>query len=315
MDQHPVKIITPCYNENVTVVKFLQNLEQVLSVRSEWFEVIVVDDCSLDNTLDLLKEFLFSAPNVRLKLLELRFNVGHQAAIYQGLLYAKSQAGSTFIVMDSDGEDNPAVIPQLLQHSGTDIVHVVRGKRQEGLLFRVSYAVYKIIFRLVTGKDMNFGNYCLISRKILESAVFQSFTHFAAFLSKQKGTKASLVAEREKRLDGTSKMSFKNLLSHAFKSFVEYGEDLLLVFLKSFILIMILFFLAISNVIYQKFVANTAILGWTSVVAIGLLNMAILSIGFFVLGILLLNITHQRNNQNKTPIYSEVHASESRQLQ
>jgi glycosyltransferase involved in cell wall biosynthesis len=305
----------PCYNENVTVIKFLQNLEQVLAERQEDFEVIVVDDCSMDNTLELLKDFSFTAPNVQLKLLELKFNVGHQAAIYQGLLYAKTRPGNTFIVMDADGEDSPKVIPLLLSYAGTDIVHVVRGKRQEGLMFRVFYQIYKMIFRLVTGKEMNFGNYCLISRKILESAVFQSFTHFAAFLSKQKGTKASLVAEREKRLDGSSKMSFKNLLSHAFKSFVEYGEDLLLVFLKSFILIMILFVLAISNVIYQKFVANTAILGWTSVVAIGLLNMAILSIGFFVLGILLLNITHQRNNQNKAPIYTEVHASESSRLQ
>ena len=101
-------------------------------------------------------------------------------------------------------------------------------------------------------------------------------------------------------------MSFKNLLSHAFKSFVEYGEDLLMIFLKSFILIMILFFIAIGNVIYQKFVANTAILGWTSVVAIGLLNMAIIAIGFFVLGILLLNLSHQKNQSRKLNIYEEI---------
>lgn len=314
MDLNPVKIIMPCYNENVTVIKFLQNLEEVLAGIQDRFQVVVVDDCSMDNTLELLKGFSFRAPNVQLRLLELKFNVGHQAAIYQGLLYARSKPGEVFIVMDADGEDSPRVIPELLKHAGTDIVHVVRGKRQERLMFRFFYVVYKLIFRLITGKEMNFGNYCLISRKILESAVFQSFTHFAAFLSKQKGSRASFVAEREKRLDGSSKMSFKNLLSHAFKSFVEYGEDLLLVFLKSFILIMILFVLAISNVIYQKFVANTAILGWTSVVAIGLLNMAILSIGFFVLGILLLNITHQRNNLSKMPIYSEVNATESSRI-
>jgi hypothetical protein len=222
------------------------------------------------------------------------------------LLYASNFAGNNFIVMDSDGEDAPAVIPELLQYAGTDIVHVVRGKRQEGLVFKFSYRIYKLIFRLVTGKDMNFGNYCLISRKILDSAVFNTFTHFAAFLSKQKGTRKSFIAEREKRLDGKSKMSFKNLLSHAFKSFVEYGEDLLMVFLKSFILIMILFLIAFGNVIYQKFFANTAILGWTSVVAIGLLNMAILSIGFFVLGILLLNVSNQRSHGSKVRIYVEA---------
>ena len=79
-----------------------------------------------------------------------------------------------------------------------------------------------------------------------------------------------------------------------------------MIFLKSFILIMILFLAAFGNVIYQKFFANTAILGWTSVVAIGLLNMAILSIGFFVLGILLLNVSNQKGHGSKVRIYVEA---------
>ena len=208
--------------------------------------------------------------------------------------------------MDADGEDAPSAIPQLLAHREYDIVNVVRGKRQEGLLFKISYAIYKSIFRLITNKQMNFGNFCLISRKVLNSAIFHTFTHFAAFLSKQRATRKFIIAERGKRLDGISKMNYKGLLSHAFKSFVEYGEDLLMIFLKSFIFIMILFVVAISNVIYQKYFADTAILGWTSVIAIGLLNMAIISIGFFVLGILLLNLSNQKNQNNKIAIYDEI---------
>ena len=302
----PITIITPCYNENTTVIRFLESLEAVLQALPQAFSVVVVNDSSTDHTLELLRAFSFHAANLELKVLNLKFNVGHQSAIYQGMLYAATTDSQRFIVMDSDGEDAPTAIPLLLQFEGMDMVHVARGKRQEGIIFRLSYGVYKAIFRLVTGKRMNFGNYCLISRKILESAVYNTFTHFAGFLSRQRGTRKYIIAEREKRIDGQSKMSFKNLLSHAFKSFVEYGEDLLMIFLKSFIVIMVLFVAAISNVIYQKFVANTAILGWTSVVAIGLLNMAILSIGFFVLGILLLNVSHQKNPNLKQPIYEAM---------
>jgi glycosyltransferase involved in cell wall biosynthesis len=302
----PITIITPCYNENITVIKFLEMLEGVLAPLTRPFRIIVVNDCSTDNTLQLLQAYAVQAPNVMLKILNLRFNVGHQAAIYQGMLYAATTDAEQFIIMDADGEDAPSAIPELITHTGTDIVHVVRGKRQESTLFKVSYGIYKVIFKTVTGKRMNFGNYCMISRKILESAIYHTFTHFAAFLSKQRGTREQIIVAREKRLDGVSKMSFKGLLSHAFKSFVEYGEDMLLIFLKSFIVIMILFILAISNVIYQKFVANTAILGWASVVAIGLLNMAIISIGFFVLGILLLNLSNQKNPNLKLPLYDEV---------
>ncbi|MBS1616382.1 MAG: glycosyltransferase [Bacteroidetes bacterium] len=299
-------LISPCYNEGTTVIRFLERIESETRNLPQHFEVIIVDDCSSDHTLELLKNFSFQAPNLSLSLLHLRFNVGHQAAIFQGLLFASKQPFSHFIVMDSDGEDSPRAIPELIRHSDYDIVHVVRGKRRESTLFKISYWFYKASFRFITGKRMNFGNYCMISRMIAESAVFHSFTHFAAFLSKQRGTRTSFTWEREKRIDGKSKMSYKNLLSHAFKSFVEYGEDLLMVFLKSFIVIMLLFVAAISNVIYQKFVADTAILGWTSVVAIGLLNMAIIAIGFFVLGILLLHVSHQKNPNSRTSIYDEV---------
>ena len=306
MTEAPIVIITPCYNENITVVKFLESLEAVLAALSQQFMVVVVNDSSTDDTLQLLQAFQFKTQNISLRVLSLKFNVGHQAAIYQGLLFAGGTQSSHFIVMDSDGEDAATAIPDLLQDMNFDIVNVVRGKRQESTMFKVSYFFYKAAFRLVTGKQMNFGNYCMISRKILDSAVFHTFTHFAAFLSKQRGTRKFIVASREKRLDGKSKMSFKNLMSHAFKSFVEYGEDLLLIFLKSFILIMVLFVLAISNVIYQKFVANTAIVGWTSNIALGLLNMAIISFGFFVLGILLLNVSSQKNPNVKLPIYEEM---------
>jgi hypothetical protein len=69
---------------------------------------------------------------------------------------------------------------------------------------------------------------------------------------------------------------------------------------------MFLFILAIGNVIWQKFFAHTAILGWTSMIAIGLFNLAVISIGFFVLGILLLNLSHQRNQSLRQAIYEEL---------
>jgi hypothetical protein len=100
-------------------------------------------------------------------------------------------------------------------------------------------------------------------------------------------------------------MNTGGLIYHAFKSLVEFSEDLLMLFLKLFVVIMILFFLALGNVIWQKFFAHTAIMGWTSMVAIGLFNLAIISIGFFVLGILLLNLSHQRN-QNRQMLFEEL---------
>ena len=99
-------------------------------------------------------------------------------------------------------------------------------------------------------------------------------------------------------------MGINGLVVHAFKSFIEFGEDLLLIFLKLFILIIILLIILAGNLIYQKFIAGTAIPGWFSTIMLGLGTLAIICLGFFILGILLLNLIHQQNSQNNRDVYT-----------
>ncbi|WP_316833077.1 glycosyltransferase [Pedobacter aquatilis] len=298
-----VVIITPCFNENITVISFLKNIETVLENSNHEFTVIVIDDCSSDNTLDLLKKFNFSTSNLDLVILKLKFNVGHQAAIYQGLLYAEALDSDKFIIMDSDGEDDPSAIIDLIQFNDYDIVNVARGRRKESLSFQMSYYIYRFIFKIITGKVLNFGNFCMINKKVLRTSCYTSFIHFAAHLSKQKVTSTSITYNRLKRIDGKSKMNLTSLIHHAFKSFVEYAEELLMVFLRIFILIMVVFAGFIGIVLYKKFFTDEAILGWASTMTVSLFTTALICIGFFVIGILLLNMISQRS-QNKARIFS-----------
>jgi glycosyltransferase involved in cell wall biosynthesis len=302
MEQQQVVIITPCFNENKTVIAFLKNLENVISSLEEHFEVVLVDDCSSDNTLKLLSEFSFQSDKIKLTVLPLKFNVGHQGAIYQGLLFAQRIDADKFIVMDSDGEDDPKAIIELLKFTGYDIVNVARGRRKESLSFQLAYYVYRFIFRLITNRKMNFGNYCMINKKVLEVSCYTSFIHFAAHLSKQKVKSTSIVYNRLKRIDGKSKMNLTSLIHHAFKSFVEYSEELLMVFLKIFVFIIILFFGLLGIVLYKKLFTDEAILGWASTMTISLFNTALVCVGFFVIGILLLNMI-SRKNQNKKELF------------
>ena len=87
-----------------------------------------------------------------------------------------------------------------------------------------------------------------------------------------------------------------------FYNVVTTAHGLLMIFFKGFLIIMALLVLSVGNVIYQKFIAHTAILGWTSLVIIGLVNLAIICIGFFVLGLLLIHLNNQNSN-SKEPIY------------
>jgi glycosyltransferase involved in cell wall biosynthesis len=223
MKQLPVTIITPCYNEGITAMQFLKALGEELAMQPFSFNVVVVNDCSTDDTGSLLHAFRFAQQNINLHIIDLETNVGHQAAILNGFRYAMTMDCSHFIVMDSDGQDTPAALPALLKHIDTDIVNVIRDKRSESLPFRLAYYCYKLLFRTVTGKRMNYGNFCLISRQVMEQAVHTGFSHLAAFLSRQKVKTRYIVADRQKRIGGTSKMKFSDLLLHALRSFAEYG--------------------------------------------------------------------------------------------
>jgi glycosyltransferase involved in cell wall biosynthesis len=302
----PFIILTPCFNEELSIIPFLQQLEDTLGKFALPFLVIVIDDGSQDRSIELLTQFRFSAPNLTFHILKLKFNVGHQMAIYQGLLYASTLESRNVIIMDSDGEDDPAAIVRVLDLTDYDIVEIKRGRRSEKLSFKLSYRIYKLIFRGITGKSMDYGNYCMVSRGVVDRIAHTGFIHLPAYLLKQKASRTYIVYNRGKRINGESKLGMKGLLIHAFKSFIEFGEDLLLLFLKTFLVISVFLLLMVIDLVYQKFIAHTAILGWFSTLAMEMLILAGLSLGFFVLGILMLNLIHQQNNRDQQMIYTSI---------
>jgi glycosyltransferase involved in cell wall biosynthesis len=307
MCMNNVTIITPCFNENHTVIKFLNEVDTILAKMNEYsFTIIVVDDSSTDNTLELLTAFQVKSDNVKLIILNLQYNLGHQGAIYQGILYSRSFECDKFIIMDSDGEDDPNAIAELVSINKSDIIHVVRGKRKENISFKFFYKIYKLIFRSITSRKINFGNYCLINKRLVESTAQTSFIHFAAHLSKQKAKTSTIMYDRRKRTDGVSKMNLTSLIYHAFKSFIEYAEDLLMVFLKLFIIIVLSIIAIVGFVLYEKLFTDNAILGWASTLTIGLTNMAIICLGFFVIGILLLNLIARSASSSRNAIYKVI---------
>ena len=305
MSTEHIAIIAPCFNEGDVAVRFVRELEGVLASVERTFTIVMVDDSSTDDTVALLKNVKLSAPNVRLQLVGLSFNVGHQEAIYQGLLYAASTAAERFIVMDSDGEDDPAAIRELVNMGGSGIVLVSRGKRRESLRFRMGYFFYKLLFRLVTNRSISFGNYSMIDRRVLGAVIDRGFTHYAAFLSRQRAPMRMVTYDRRARLDGRSKMSFKSLSIHAFKSLLEYSEDVLALFLKAFFGLAMFAVAAIVIILGLKFFTTEAIPGWASTLTVSLLNSTLLCLGFFAIGLLLVSTSHRRDRAGK-PLYRTI---------
>ncbi|AZQ44572.1 glycosyltransferase [Nonlabens ponticola] len=298
-----IAVILPCYNESNLIHKFNHKIVEHLEHLSYKFDLLYVNDGSIDDTVKYIKSITCKASNINIKLLDLTYNVGHQSAIYQGLLYSSNKPYDNVLIMDSDGEDDPNAISTILDHSDHDIVQVSRGKRSESLVFKLLYKIYKLIFYFLIGKKIDYGNFSLIKPRLVAAAVDNSFIHLGAFLDNQKGTKGKVKWNRSKRLDGQSKMSFTNLFYHGISSLTENAQSLLFFFIRLSILILIGIIVLSVTIIYKKYILNIAILGWSSTLLSNLLNSLLICIGFFVMGSLQLNLLSKQGKKRREKIF------------
>lgn len=301
--KNEIAILLPCYNEQDIIQEFLDELVLTLKLINQGVSIILVNDSSSDNTIEKILEFKSShnCTDLDIRILNLEYNVGHQKAIKVGLKYLEDQNYKKVVIMDSDGEDDPSAIQELVKFNDFDIIHVARGKRKEKFSFVAYYRLYKLLFYFITNTWLDFGNYCMINKKALAIINKSSFVNFPAFLSRLKLKKKKIRYDRRNRIGGNSKMRWKGLVYHGIFSYVEYAEDLLFIFIRLFISSTIILFFIIFVLIYLRFYTDFNVPGWTSIMILSLLNLSVLSIGFFVLGVILLKIG--KTNENSYPTY------------
>lgn len=298
-----IAILLPCFNESVGITILTKELVAKLQELPYLFELIFIDDGSLDDTKTHIENLNISSKHVNSVLLALNFNIGHQRAIRQGLLYVETKNFDNVIIMDADGEDDPSAIKELLQHDNMDLVQVVRGKRNENWRFKFFYRLYQGLFKAIIGKRLNFGNFCMISPKLVSIATQNSFVHLAAFLDNQKCHKTKIKWDRNQRISGKSKMGFKNLFYHAVNSFVENAQNLLFVFIKLSMFLILGILILTGFILYKKYVIEVAIPGWSSTLMATLFNSLLISVGVFVLGSLQLNLLSKQSANKKATYY------------
>ncbi len=149
-----ISVVIPAFNEEKTIHRIL---EKVLQSRFEphQLEIIVVDDCSSDQTREIIKS---DFPTIRL--VEHQKNLGKGAALQTGF---SSALGEVVIIQDADLEYNPAEYPKLLQPIIDDVADVVWGSRFIGseahsILYYWHYVGNKIITHLsnmTTNRNLN----------------------------------------------------------------------------------------------------------------------------------------------------------------
>lgn len=255
------------FNDYESLNKLLAELATSLDdYKDSIFSLLVVNDGSAEK-IPISKPSLFS-----IEILNLQRNIGHQKAIAVGLAYIRENINcDKVVVMDADGEDKPEDVPVLLNESKRTqgrIIFAQRKSRREGNNFKFFYRVYKLSFRLLTGRKIAFGNFVVIPKNLLDKLVHYSeiWSHLAGGIIKSGLPYSAIPADRGLRYTGNSKMSFHSLVLHglgAIAVFIETIATRLLIFSLVLIGISLLAILALTGI---KVFTDYAIPGWTSTV-------------------------------------------------
>ena len=164
---HRFVILTPVLDDWLPFSCLIEAILKRYSTENGIFEVVVVDDGSTEPCdLTSLPHLKTHACIESISVIRLALNLGHQRAIAIGLASLSERTDiDACIVMDSDGEDRPDDIGALIGVWRAHPDHVIvagRAERSEAPTFKMGYLVYKALFRVLVGREMAFGNFCLL---------------------------------------------------------------------------------------------------------------------------------------------------------
>jgi glycosyltransferase involved in cell wall biosynthesis len=200
-----LSVVVPLYNEQDNVAALQREVAAALTGLD--YELILVDDCSTDDTLARIQR----GPGVRV--IEFAKNTGQSAAMYAGIMAAQ---GEIIVLLDGDLQNDPADIPRLLAEleKGFDLVCGYRAKRKDTTFKRIQSRIANAVRSRFTRDGVRDTGCTLkaMRRECREALVpFYGMHRFLPALIKGMGYRLTeLPVNHRPRTAGVSKYGFGN---------------------------------------------------------------------------------------------------------
>lgn len=218
-------IVVPIYNEVENLPELYRRVREVMETLGEPWELVLVDDGSVDGSTEHIRRLAQSDPRVRPVIFARNF--GHQIAVTAGLDYARGQA---VIIMDADLQDPPEVIPRLIERwrEGYEVVYAVRAEREGETWFKKVTAAffYRLIYRIADVKiPLDTGDFRLLDRKVVDVLRHMRERHrFLRGMAAWVGFRQIGVEyRRAARFAGETKYPFRKMLRLALNAITGFS--------------------------------------------------------------------------------------------
>ncbi len=279
-----ISIIVPVFNEEYSLETCLKQVKKVMAPLALEYEMLVIDDGSTDKSWELIKKLSSTYSNLR----AIRFtrNFGKESAIIAGL---QTASGDAAIIMDSDMQHPPELIPRMIElwhNKGFLVVEAVKERRQEeSFLNRIGAKLFYSIFSKTSSLDLkNASDFKLLDREVIRQYLLlpekmRFFRGLTAWLGFKKETISFIPSNRMKKA-GKSRWSLLGLMELARNSIVSFTAiPMQLITILGIIFFVCAIVLGFQTLLY-KFLGK-AVEGFTTVILIqlGIGGILMLSLG------------------------------------
>jgi len=263
-----ISIVSPVYNEEGNIRVFYNSLSSVVKDIKQNYEIIFVNDGSLDGSPIILEEI--AREDKHIKVIHFSRNFGHQSAITAGLDFA---SGDAVVIIDSDMQDPPSIIVDLIKkwENGYDVVNAHRRTRKDSNIKAITAKIfYKVLNFLITNKiPENVGDFRLLDRSVVDVLKkLPEKDRYLRGLSCWVGFKQGIVDfDRDKRYSGTTHYSLNKMFTLAFDAIFSFSKlPIKMALFSSFLFFLVATFVLIYAVI--SWALGYTVVGWASILFI-----------------------------------------------
>lgn len=263
-----ISVIIPCLDEEEAIPVYYEAMKPVMDEMNEVeYELIFVDDGSLDGTLSVMREL--SEKDRRCRYLSFSRNFGKEAALYAGLSNA---TGDYIVVMDVDLQDPVELLPrmyEMIQSEDLDRVAARRVDRDGEPLIRsfLSDCFYKVINKISKTEFVKGArDYCMMKRNVVNAVLeLQEYNRFSKGIFQWVGFRTAwLEYHNAERCVGETKWSMKKLAIYSLEGIIGFSTSPLSIasimgIIFCFIAFIMTLFIAVRTLIFGNDVG-----GWTS---------------------------------------------------
>ncbi|MCX8085211.1 MAG: glycosyltransferase family 2 protein [Calditerrivibrio sp.] len=200
-----ISFVLPVYNEEGNIQNLYSEIKEVVLTLNYEYEILFVDDCSKDNSLEIIKGIC--RVDERVRYISFEKNSGQSAALYVGFQHA---TGDTIITLDADLQNDPKDIPMMLEYyKEYDMVNGWRKKRQDTFSKRIGSKIGNAVRNWFTNETIHDTGCALkVMRADMLKRIrgFKGFHRFIPTLMRLEGAKVIEVeVNHRNRYSGISK--------------------------------------------------------------------------------------------------------------